>query len=340
MNHLLRRSSVISVVLISLLLGALRADLPDKPLPPVPRVPRVQVLPLPRREASMQIDGKELARYYFDRDQERPFLYPVTGPAGRSLTRMGHPHDPVSHSHHNSVWISHNDVEGIDFWSDRRHGIIEHQRILKYDDGEEEASIFALNHWKVTGLGKDKDAKPQAARVLLIERRVMTLRPLAKGESMIVIDLQFNAPGKEPVTFNQNAFGLVGVRMAKPIGINDGGGTIRNSEGNIDEQGDNGCFRKPAKWCDYSGRITNEVVEGITLMDHPSNVNHPTPFHVRADGWMGACLSLEKAITVTPEKPLRLRYALFVHSGAPTRDELEERWQTFAKSEVKDLPAK
>ncbi len=311
-------------------------------------VPRVQVLPLPRHEASMQIDGKEITRYCFDRQQERPFLYPIIGPAGRSLTRMGHPHDPVGHSHHNSVWISHHDVDGVDFWSDQKHGIIEHQRIAKYDDGDSEASILAINQWKATGTGKDKDAKPQAARTLLIERRKLTLQPLANGESLIVIDLQFHAAGKDTVTFNESAFGLVGVRMAKPIGIADGGGVIRNSQGNVNEQGDNGCFRKPAKWCDYSGRIVNAApgqpadagVEGITLLDHPSNISHPTPFHVRSDGWMGACLSFKGAVKVTPDKPLRLRYGLYVHRSAQKVEELEAQWTEFAKTQVKELPEK
>ena len=29
---------------------------------------------------------------------------------------MGHPHDPVGHSHHNSVWIAHESVNGESFW--------------------------------------------------------------------------------------------------------------------------------------------------------------------------------------------------------------------------------
>jgi hypothetical protein len=231
-------------------------------------------------------------------------------------------------------------VEGVDFWSDHRFGVIEHQRVLKYGDGDDESSILALNHWIVTGTGKDKEGKPQTARVLLLERRRITLRPLADGESFILVDLQFEVPAKEPVTFNQNGFGLIGVRMAKSLGIRDGGGSIRNSEGQVDEQGDNGCFRKPAKWCDYSGRITNDAIEGITLMDHPSNVNHPSPFHVRGDGWMGACLTLEKAVTVTPDQPLRVRYGLYLHRGAPSREAIDARWKAFAKEEVKELPAK
>jgi len=310
---------------------------------PMRNPPRVQVLPLPKHEASFQIDGKEITRLYFDKQQERLFLYPVNGPAGRSLTRMGHPHDPVSHSHHNSVWLSHHDVNGIDFWSDRRHGVIEFQRVIKYDDSDREASMSALFHWKATGLGKDKDGKPQAARVVMVERRKITLQPLEGGESLIIIDTQLHAPGspgKDNVTLNPTPFGLIGVRMAKNIGVADGGGVIRNSEGHINETGDNGCFRKPAKWCDYTGYITREKIEGITLFDHPSNINHPAPFHVRVDGWMGACLTLDKAITIAPDKPLRLRYGLYVHGYHAKPEPIEERWKAFAKTEVKELAEK
>src|SRR4051812_20726936 len=82
-------------------------------------VPRVQALPLPHDEVSFQREGVELARYCFGSDQRRPFVYPVNGPSGRSLTRMGHPHDPETHSHHNSVWISHESVDGVNFWGDK-----------------------------------------------------------------------------------------------------------------------------------------------------------------------------------------------------------------------------
>src|ERR1051325_1669482 len=84
------------------------ASLPPKPLPP----PEMQALPLPNHEISFQRNGTEIARYYFGPDLRRPFVFPIIGPSGRSLTRMGHPRDPESHSHHNSVWISHPDVNG------------------------------------------------------------------------------------------------------------------------------------------------------------------------------------------------------------------------------------
>ena len=88
-------------------------------LPDAKPVPRMQVLPLPYAQASMQRDGKEITRYHFAGSLRRPLLYPIIGPSGRSLTRMGHPHDPVGHSHHNSVWNTHFKVGGVDFWGDR-----------------------------------------------------------------------------------------------------------------------------------------------------------------------------------------------------------------------------
>ena len=125
--------------------------------------------------------------------------------------------------------------------------------------------------------------------------------------------------------------------MAKTIGVNDGGGTIRNSEGGIDEAG---VLWKAAKWVDYSGPITSTATEGITLMDHPRNPNHPTVFHVRNDGWMGASLTFNGPRTIKAGEPLRLRYALYVHAGMPALKELEKRWNEFSASQLPDLTPK
>ena len=59
-----------------------------------------------------------------------------------SLTRMGHPHDPQSHSHHNSVWISHNSVNGISFWEDRGKGRSCISASRRLDDGDQSVCAF------------------------------------------------------------------------------------------------------------------------------------------------------------------------------------------------------
>ena len=288
-------------------------------------VPRLQAIPLPDQQVSFQRDGDEIARYHFGPALRRPFVYPVVGPSGRSLTRMGHPRDPESHSHHNSVWISHESVNGISFWGDRQKGRIAHQRIDEFEDVGEHSWIISVNHW----------IDEQDNKVLLVERRRTAVQLLDADQWMLVIDLRFDA--KEPVTFGKTPFGLIGVRMAKTIGVNDGGGTIRNSAGQVNE---GEIFWKPARWCDYSGPIARGKVDGITLMDHPSNFNHPTKFHVRGDGWMGASLTIDEPKVIEAGKPLTLRYGLFVHVGQPSPEELEKRWAEFAKAAPADLTPK
>lgn len=292
------------------------------------RVPRMQVIPLPDAQASIVRDGEELTRFYHGPGLRRPFLFPIVGPSGRSLTRMGHPRDPEGHSHHNSVWAAHESVNGESFWSDRGPGRVVHQRIVRYEDGDDEASIVSINAW--TGKGD---------KVLMTERRGIAVRPLADRDWIMILDLQFDAP-KGAVTLGASPFGMVGVRMAKTIGVDDGGGLIRNSEGNVDEQGPNGVFRKRARWVDYSGPITREADEGITLLDHPGNPNHPAHFHVRGDGWMGASLTYERPITLEPGQTLRLRYGLYVHAGVPDAKLLDSRWEDFARTVVAELPTK
>jgi len=287
--------------------------------------PRVEAVPQPYDQLEFRNDGELQARYHFGPTLKRPFLFPIIGPSGRPLTRMGHPHDPAGHSHHNSVWISHHDVNGVDFWGDAGKGRIVQQKVEKLTDGDREASISALNHWI------DEDHKV----TLLLERRKVTYQPLEKGEWLLLIDLQFEAPMPEgAVTLGKTPFGLVGVRMAKSIGVNDGGGTIRNSAGKVNEKE---VFWKPAKWMDYSGPVTAKAVEGITLLDHPSNPNHPTVFHVRNDGWMGTSLTFAGPRKIEPGQPLRLRYGLYVHAGQPSIDVLEGRWADFAKTTLADL---
>jgi hypothetical protein len=296
--------------------------LADEPKP----VPALQALPLPHHQASLQRDGVELARYHFDPGDRRPFWYPIRSSTGRSLTRMGHPHDPVTHSHHNSVWISHNGVNGLDFWGDqgKGKGKIVHQRVLEFWDGDDSSGMRTLNHWIGDG----------AQTPLLEEIRQSEIVPGPDGSWFLIIDLKFTVPkgATQPVAFQDTAFGLIGVRMAKSIGVNDGGGRILNSAGQI---GEKAIFRKPARWVDYSGKITNEQPAGITLMDHPDNLGFPSPFHVRADGWMGICLTFEKTIEVTEEKPLVRRYALWVHDGVPDVATADRAFEVFAKRAVR-----
>jgi hypothetical protein len=276
----------------------------------------MQVSPLPHHQAAFERDGVELTRYHFAPDLHRTFLYPIIGPAGRSLTRMGHPRDPVGHSHHNSVWISHHDVNGVDFWGDSGKGRIVNRRIKKYEDGEDAALLEAELTWN------DGDG-----RTLLVESRRVTVTALEEKDWLLEIDALL-AVSRGPVTLGKTPFGPIGVRMAKTIGVHDGGGLIRNSEGGKNEKE---VFWKRARWVDYSGPVTASASEGITLLDHPANPNHPAYFHVRDDGWMGASLTFDGPLAIEPGKPLALRYGLYVHAGVAETERIEAAYKRFSQ---------
>lgn len=278
----------------------------------------MQAVPLPHHEVSFQRDGLELTRFHFDPADKRPFLYPLNGPSGRSLTRMGHPHDPVTHSHHNSMWLAHHDVNGVSFWEDRGPAQIRCLRVEDFEDGAESASATAVNAWGTTN------------KVFMIERRRITVRNLPFGEWLLILDVRFDAE-KEPVTLGKTPFGLAAVRMARNIGVNDGGGIIRNSEGGVNETN---VLWKRARWVDYSGIIALSTIEGITFFDHPANPNHPTYFHVRNDGWMGASLTFDAPRVIETNQPLQLRYGFYVHSRLQETNALEKRWTEFSKMAV------
>ncbi len=313
--------------LLKLLAGPLLAALSAPALAQPKPAPAVQATPLPYHQVSFELNGHELTRAHFGPGLKRPFLYPVIGPSGRSLTRMGHPHDPVSHSHHNSVWLAHAKVNDVDFWGDNGKGRIVHQRLEKLTDGDGGASATMASLW--IDLAKNKP--------LLAERRRITVLPRDGGAALILIDVQFEA--KTDVVFGKTPFGFLGGRMAKTIGVRDGGGTIRNSAGGVNEKG---VLWKPARWVDYSGPVTGDVkrLEGIALLDHPHNLNHPSVFHVRDDGWMGASVSFAGPVQLAHGKTLRVRYGLYVHKGLTSAAALDACWRTFAQSDLPDLAPK
>jgi hypothetical protein len=106
------------------------------------------------------------------------------------------------------------------------------------------------------------------------------------------------------------------------VGAREGGrGKLlgRQHEG---AKGEPEIFGQSAAWMDYSGALARRVkgkrvavTEGITYFDHAKNHGHPSHWHVREDGWMGASLCRHEAVVVQKEKPLRMRYLLHAHNG-------------------------
>ena len=309
---------------IALLLALTGCVTPGVVQAPASGYPRAMIIPQPDDQVSFQVDGREWLRYHYGNQTPKPYFYPVVGPAGVPVTRLTHPHDPFTHNHHLSLWIGHEKVGSASFWGQNRNPArIEFDHLKKIEDGDR-ASLTILARWL------DGDKKP-----LLLDERVWTLSPRydtlgSSGFGEYTLDLQLTlTPVAPTLTLGKTNFGLVAVRVAKMMGTLDGGGTIRNSEGQVNEK--ELMPHRRARWCDYSGRPALDAVNGVTLLDHPSNPNHPTYFHVRGDGWMGASFTYENDFVLSKEKPLVLRYRFYVHDGMGDPRKLDAEWERWAK---------
>ena len=156
-----------------------------------------------------------------------------------------------------------------------------------------------------------------------------------------VVDLQsrFDSADGNPVEFGKSNFGFLGVRVAKTMSEQFGGG---RSDRRARIEGRAAIFGKSARWVDYSGPSGPGKVEGICVMDHPSNPHHPTPWHVRGDGWIGASFNRESSHGVARDHPLSLRYRLLVHSGPADAEVLNSAWEFYARTPAYtiDFPGK
>ncbi len=289
---------------------------------------RCEIIPLPVHQVSFRIDGVERLRWHFDEKYPRPFFYPFNGPSGESLTRMGHP-GAQNHDHHRSVWFAHNKVNGVDFWADPRpngkFGRIRQKLWLAYADGDKEAIMATLAGW----------FDPDGVEIMEQET-VAALIPLPNNERLLELQLTFRPRNKvESTQLEKTQFGVLAVRVAKSISAHFGGGRLLNSEG---QTGEPEIFGKPARWMDYSGPITTgtgkrrrTVTEGVTFFDHPANPRHPTKWHVREDGWMGASFCMDEGFTITRDNPLKLRYLLHAHNGDHDKEKAGKVFEDFSQ---------
>lgn len=300
-----RRSAVCFTILLASLLPATG----EEPTTEAFQLDRCELLPLADHQVDIQIDGVPRTRWHYDAKYPRPFFYPLLGPSGSSLTRMGHP-GAADHDHHRSVWFAHNDVEGFTFWADGKGTSIRQKNWYAYQDGKDEAVMSSTCGWY----------DPEGNE-LMQHDLVAALIPGSGGQYVLELQAEFR-PGedRDAVQLGKTNFGFLAVRVAKTISTRFGGGQLTNSEG---AQGEPDIFGKPARWVDYSGPVPvgsgpdrTTQIEGITYFDHPENPRYPTHWHVRADGWMGASFGMHEPLEITNDKPLRLRYLLSVHAGA------------------------
>ncbi len=86
-------------------------------------------------------EADKMIAEYAIKNGPKPIVWPIIGPHGEKMTRAfpmvadseDEKHD---HPHHRSLWFTHGEVNGIDFWAEgEKMGKTEHQEFTKLSDG-------------------------------------------------------------------------------------------------------------------------------------------------------------------------------------------------------------
>ena len=258
-------------------------------------------------------------------------LYPVIGPLERPLTRK-YPLEEKSegedsdHPHHASLWYTHGDVNGVDFWAiGKNKGKIIHQEFLEIKGN----SFTSSNFWK-DGEGK----------TICQDQRTLSFYEFGQNERAIDIEITLMAT-VEDLVLGDTKEGSMGIRMAPEFRLRGkvARGSCLNSEGAVGKS----IWGKRASWVSYWAKFDKQNM-AISIFDHPSNPRHPTWWHARDYGLVAANPfgqhDFERKPKGTGDMKLSLgekvsfKYGFLFHLGDPLDSNVAQKYLEWSKENI------
>lgn len=237
--------------------------------------------------------------YHFNPDEKYPFFYPVNGPtSGASVTSMRNGEYP----HHSSLFFGCDKVNGGNYWQeglDRGQIISIGARILEAKG--EQVVIEDECIWK----------RPDAQAPIMDRRKITISSP---SKSLYQLDFDVEMEMLMDVTILKTNHSLFSARIDPDLSVKQGGVMI-NTEG---ATGEKATFGVGSPWIDcYGERKTG--IEGIVLMQHPTNKWYPSPWFTRDYGFVSPTPMYwpadDKATLLKKGETIKLRYRVLVHAG-------------------------
>ena len=263
----------------------------------------VEILELPEQFV-VRIGGQEFLKVQVSAAAYRPYLFPMRAANGLSFLADA----PTDHRHHHGIWIGHGRVNESDFWLERHNSgrIVQKSYEIETSESTDMAVLRSENHWV------------DAAGVLqLKDRRTLTFYELPADRRWFDIEISLITAGGEPaLLYPTNEAGLPHFRAANGLTVRSGG-TLVNAEGKVNERG---TYRQRSAWLDCSGKL-GRLECGFAVFDHPDNPDHPTRWFTRDYGPFSPNYGFfdEDPIEILPDRPLTLRYRVYVHNGNAER---------------------
>jgi len=294
-----------------------------------PEGSQVTVKTVDEGRLDVEISGAFFTSYYYGKQVIRPYLHPVIGPYGKSVTRgypmvTGVPGESTDHQHHRAIYVAHGEVNDVDNWSESPNcGRIVHRSFDVVSSGPVYGHIVDKLDW-VSNKGEP----------VLKEVREWKFYNVSPSK-LVDLNLTFTAPEDKDVVFGDTKEGgLLSLRVACTMQVTVAG-KMENSFGGINESE---VWGKRAHWCDYSGPVENRWV-GVALFDHPKNLRHPTYWHARDYGLMTANPfgiatfegdpSLNGDYTLPAGAEIKFHYRIYIHKGDAGEGKVAEKYHNY-----------
>src|SRR5262245_54373612 len=184
----------------------------------------VKITQMPEK-LRVEINGELFTEYIFQ-GAPHVYLYPVIGPGGVPMTRNA-PMKKVEgedqdHPHHRSLWYSHGEANGIDFWAESaKSGKIVHDKFLEVKSGEDMGVIRAQNNW----------VAPDGA-VTCVEEQTIRIYNRPKNERLFDFEVTLKA-GDKDVVLGDTKEGSMGMRLAETMRLTRNKTNAGKSNGHI-----------------------------------------------------------------------------------------------------------
>lgn len=297
--------------------------------------------------AIVRLYGEPIAEYVVDRGN-KPFLWRILGPTGKSMTRSfpmaDLPGETTDHVHQRGLTFAHQGVNGFDTWAeDATYRDTPHASKLDKVGAIRHRGYRTLAGGSTAVIHAHNQFVDSANTPLLEEERRMTFS-FAPGRRMIDVDIDLiAAPGPIELADMKDA-GLL-IRVPDSMAVDRGlGGTIVNSNG----ERDGAAWSRHAAWVDYHGPVEGEHL-GIAILNHPTSFRHPTAWHVRTYGLFCANpFGLKQmnpaaesgAVTLQAGERLSLRHRFVFHVGDEQQAGIAAAYEAYAAEKPTPLTAK
>jgi Methane oxygenase PmoA len=290
---------------------------------------------------------------------EKPVLYPLFTSKGTMVTRGFplHPKagEPTDHPHHVGLWLTYENVNGLDFWNnsyaipaEKKHlyGWIKTDRIEEMKDGEKGILVYHANwcnqqgkilleettRFKFSGTANRR----MIDRVTTLKADTAVLFADAK-DGMLGLRLahELQMPSTEDQQFTDNKGNITVIKAGSDTLANGNYLTSEYKEGNA-------AWGSRGVWCKVYGRMGADSVS-IAMIDHPKNPDYPTFWHARGYGLFAANPLGRKIFTnggsslnlqLKKGESVSFRYRIVIDEGDHTLrpDELNRLADDFARS--------